>query len=148
MSTLVSQIIDGIEGRIAVVVPTFSALRYYYDITKNDYKGNSSRYSVIPKSIEPQAGVIRSVTVNQDFAITLTDGYRNDPKSDEDLQDKIKNLYDKHDDILNDLFLTKLGVSSIVLLTTLSGFDEPEILEDNKVVALTMNITVRYRRDL
>jgi len=148
MSTLTKQIIEGIEGRIESVLPDYRKLRYYYDVEKNDYKGNDERFAVIPMGVESQEGVIRSITVNQDFQIVLTDGYRNGPKDDENLQDKIKALYDKMDDVLNDLFINKLGVPTIVLLSTLSGFDEPEILEENKVAVLRMNIIVRYRRSI
>ena len=148
MSSLVTDIITGIETRLAAVLTTYDPLRYYFDITKNDYAGNNNRYAVVPKEVETQVGVVRSVTVNQDFQIILTSGYRNNPKSDTDLQAVIKDLYDKMDDVLNDLYLTKLGAPSIVLLLTLSGIEEPEILEDNKVIALRMNIKVRYRRDL
>ena len=148
MSSLVTDIITGLETRLAAVLTTYAPLRYYFDLSKNDYTGNNNRYAVVPKAIESQAGVIRSVTVNQDFQIVLTNGYRNNPKSDTDLQAVVKELYDKMDDVLNDLFLTKLGVPSIVLLVTLSGIEEPEILEDNKVIALRMNLTIRYRRDL
>jgi hypothetical protein len=148
MSTLVTDIITGIETRLAAVLTGYSPLRYYYDIEKNDYKGNVDRYGIIPKEIESQSGVIRSVTVNQTFQIILTTGYKNGPMSDSDLQSKVKTLYDKMDDVLHDLFLTKLGVPSIVLLSTLNGYEEPEILEEQKVVALRMDLTVRYRRDL
>jgi hypothetical protein len=148
MSSLVSTIITGIETRLAAVLTTYDPLRYYFDLEKNDYAGNNSRYAVIPKEVESQAGVVRSVTVNQGFQIVLTSGYRNNPKSDTDLQAVVKDLYDKMDDVLNDLFLTKLGAPSVVLLLTLNGIEEPEILEENKVIALRMNLTVRYRRDL
>lgn len=148
MSSLVTTIISGIEARLAAVLTAYDPLRYYFDLAKNDYAGNNSRYAVIPKEVEAQAGVIRSVTVNQDFQIVLTNGYRNNPKSDTDLQAVVKDLYDKMDDVLHDLFLTKLGSPSIVLLVTLNSIEEPEILEENKVIALRMNMNVRYRRDL
>ena len=129
-------------------MPTYSALKYYYDISKNDFKGNTLRYGVIPKSADSEVGVVRAVTITQEFQIILTDDYRNTPKNDQSLQSNIKALYDKMDDVLHSLYMTKLGVPSIVLLTTLNGIEEPEILEENKVVALRMNISVRYRRNL
>jgi phosphotransferase system IIB component len=145
---LVEQITTGIEDRLAAVLTDFSPLRFYYDIEKNDYKGNTNRYGVIPQEIESQSGVTRSVTVNQTFQIVLTTDYRNDPKSDMDLQTKVKELYNKMDELTHDLVLTKVGVPSIILLITLSGYEAPEILEEHKVIALRMDLTVRYRRDL
>ena len=148
MSNLVDQIITGIEKRASIVLSSYNPLRYYYDLEKNDYKGNSKRYAVLPMAAENQDGVTRSVTIEQEFQIVLTDNYTNDAKSDTDLQEVIKSLYDQQDDLLNDLALTKLGVSSIVLLVVFKGFEEPEILEESKTTALRMNISVRYRRNL
>ena len=148
MSNLVEQITGGIEARLADVLTGFEPLRYYYDLAKNDYKGNTDRYAVLPQSIESQSGVIQSITIDQTFQITLTTDYRNDPKSDTDLQAKVKYLYDKMDNVLRDIVLTKLGVPSIILLVTLGGYDAPQVLEEQKVIALSMDIKIRHRRDL
>lgn len=148
MSDLVGKIINAVEAQCAKSLPSFSKLKYVYDIEKNDFKSNSSGYGVVPVDASSQVGVTRAVTVDQVFQVVVTDNYIDDGKTDSNLQSKVKTLYDKMFEIVNDLYMSKMGLPSIVLLATLDGIEAPEVFSESKVVALRMNMIIRYRQNL
>jgi len=145
MSDLTKQITEAIEGRIDALT-SFEKLRYYFDRAKNDFKGSLTGYAVLPLAINPADNrLVKTVMVDQEFQIVLMNQYRNDAKSDVNLQTKIKDLFDQQNTILADLASSKIGLSSIVLVTDLVTVDSPVIDEENKTVELSMTITVKYR---
>jgi len=142
----VQQIIEAIESEVSTTLgASYSKLNYIYDIEKNSFKGNPNKFGVLPLESSTVSGVVRASTIDQTFQIVLTDEYRNTAMNDLSLQEAVKNLYDKLNDIEKQLYKSKLGLPSVVLLMNLEAVEAPEVIEEHKVVSLRGNFLVKYR---
>src|SRR5690554_6307573 len=76
MSVGVKDIVDAVSGTVAEVLgPTFSPLQYTLNVEDNTFRGANSRYGVTPRAANQSDESTASLFVDQDFQITLTDGY-------------------------------------------------------------------------
>lgn len=148
MANKVQQIIEAIESQCSKHLVTYQKLKYVYDVQKNTFKGNPKKYGVRPLGASETDGVIRASTLDQNFQIILTDNYVNAQDNDQGLQDTVKDLFSKMNDLEKQLFKSKLGLSSIVLFTSLESIDEPEIFEEDKIAVLRAEFLVKYRTNL
>ena len=144
MSNLVEQIIEAAELEVKKET-AYSELKYVYDLEKNDDLKNSSRFGVRPLEAPQVAGLNKVYTVDQVFNVVLVTAYKNKPQDDIDLRQSIKELYNKMDEVIKAFHLNKLGLNSIVLSINLSSINEPEIFEENKIVALSADFIIKYR---
>lgn len=148
MATLVQDIVEAFESEIATELgATYSELIYKYDIEKNSFRTNDKRYGVIPLFAETVEGVLCHYTMDQTFQVVLTHGYVSGVDS-SDKESKLFLLYDKMSEITKMAYSKKLGLSSTVLNINPVSIDDPEFLEENKVVILRGNYVVRYRERL
>ena len=148
MANKVEQIVTAIEAQIATTLSEYTALNYVNDIEKNSFVGNKKKYGVKPLGLDRAAGVTRSHTVDQIFQVILTDDYTNSPANDESARSKIYSLFDKMNDLEKQFFKSKIGLTSIVLFMNLTSIEDPEVLEENKVIALRGNFLVKYRTNI
>lgn len=144
MSNLVDQIISSAETLIESEIG-FEKAKHYWFLEKNDAIKTKNRYAFTPRSASVVDGLTKTYTVDQSFRVTLMRGYRNNSNSDTDLQAEIKTLYNNADEVIKAFHLNKVGLPSIILSVNLSSIDEPEILEENKLVALNCDFIIKYR---
>lgn len=148
MANIVEQIISAGKTTIAanIVESGFAELDYYVDLTKNNFRTNHKRYGFVPKeAVGSEAGINRYYTLDHTFEVILTK--RADTRTDDSSVISVLNdLYDEMDNIFQAFHLTKLGLSSIVMLIDGPSIDEPEYLEDNRLVVLRGSFIIKYRQ--
>lgn len=148
MSNLVGDIISAFETRVATILGAgWNELKYKYDIAQNNYKQNKQKYGVIPLSGSTVDGIMTYYTMEQDFRLILTDGFVND-FDDTSLQASVADLTNKLDDIYKDLYSSKLGIPSTVIVVSSFTIEQPEVLDDNNVIVMQADFTIRYRGKL
>ncbi len=147
MIDLMRDIRDSVESEVATELGEgFSKLSYLEDIEKNSFRTQNNRYGVRALTATESEGVTKSVRLTQSFEVVLTKGYFqstiNDSKQIEKSLDSRENLLDIYKRLVN----TKAGLPSVVLNVTNLTVNEPEYLEDEKVVVqrATMDITYRF----
>jgi len=150
MSNVVELIRNGFKTQInSVVGAGWNDLNHVYLVEKNDFRGNDKRFGVIPMAMaSAENGINRKYVSDQDFQVVLTHGYLPKTTNDLDLQEKILLLFDKLDEIFKQIYATKAGVPSQVLNIQTFNVAEPEILEENKLIVLRADFSVRYRQNL
>lgn len=148
MANLVEQIVNAFESSMATELgATYSELKYKQDVEKNNFKTNNKRYGVLPLGYSQADGVVKSFTAEQVFQVILTHGYVN--KTDSTNQEsKTFLLFDKMSEVYKLAMLKKLGISSVILSVSDLSVDDPEYLEDNDLIVLRGNFTIKYRESL
>ena len=147
-SSDVLDLVSNISTRVEATLSGFSQLSHLYDLTKNKFKKADNKYGVLPLDAQEVSGVTKYYTVDQRFQIILTTSYESDQKTDADLRGKVKTLQDYCHDVYKDLYDTRCGLNSVVLNVKDIAIDEPDLLESDKVVAVSASFTVTYRRQL
>ena len=143
---LVEQINTALKTQVTTVLgPTYKELQYIFDVGKNSERGLTSAYGVRPLSASNAVGVTRYYTLDQSFEVILT-GIAARTVNDTDKFNLIFTLYDKVDQILNQCFLTKLGLPNIVLLVDSPSINEIEFFDENQFIVLRFSLNVKYRR--
>jgi hypothetical protein len=141
-------ITSAIKGRVAAVLTTYSELGYATDLKKNSFKGNFSRYGVLPLGSQEVSSVTRYVTLSQQFELILTDGFINTPMSDAQQQSKTIALQDLAFSVYKDLIATKCGAPATVIQVNSFQSSAPEYLTDDKVVIQKSTFNVTYRQGI
>ena len=145
MSNYVEQIVEAMEAQCAITLTGFSQINYIYDIEKNSFKGNPTKYGVLPLGISSIVTAMRASTGDQVIQVVLTDGYVNTVSNDISLQESVKTLFDKMNDLEKDVFSTKLGLSSLIMSANIESIGDPEVIEEHKIVTLRGDFLIRYR---
>lgn len=148
MATIVQDILTNVKSTASTVLGAlYKELRFVYSIEKNDLRSTEKAYSCRPLSASPAETITRHYTLDHQFELVLTDTIG---RADDDTQrfDALHVMYDKADEIFKELVNTKLGLPATVLLVTSPSMSEPEFINDNKLVILRMQFTVKYRSAL
>lgn len=148
MANTVGTIYDNCLAQIVSDLPVdFQELPFVHDVSLNDSRRLDKGYGLRFLDGPFSDTLTREYTIDQGFEMVLT---RTNPRqdNDEDLITAEKFLYDKADDVLAALVGTKAGSPGIVLLVSQPSFLEPELLQDNKYVALRVQFIIKYRRAL
>ncbi len=148
MVTVINNIKAGIETRIESIIPSYTKLSYQLDISKNKFKGNSKGYAVIPSSATEVDSLLGSFTMDHTFNVTLTNSYNNGAASQIGDTLKAQRITEINDDLLTaykDLVINKGSIDSNVLIINSLSIDEPEFLEDEKVISITFSFNVKYK---
>lgn len=145
MSAVVGDIHAAIKTLAASVLgASYNELKYIYSPEKNDLRNIKTAYAVTHGQASSADGVTRVYTMDQVFTLIIVKrAIRRD--SDDDIQTVINEIYSKADDFLVQAFLTKLGLSSTVLIVDQPEISEPEIL-DNESVLIRVSFNVKYRK--
>ena len=149
MSNFVEQIVESMESIIGTTLgATYKKLSYKFNVEQNDFVRNKKRYGVVPLDAESAITAMRYYTINHTFQVILIDDYKNVGGNDKKQEQVLFSLYDKLDDITENLYNKKLGISNIVYYVTLSSKEEPEFIEEDNVIALRANYVVQYRKQI
>jgi len=148
MPKIVEEIIAASNTLIQATLPTFKPLLYAYDLEMNAEDRLNDRFAIIPTGAESVSGrSLGFLTIDHNFQIILTDQAQ-DKDSDAPLRLKVNQLYEQGYLLLKEFAQKKLPLptpTNLVLLITGNGFESPELLVQNKGVALRMNINIQYR---
>ena len=148
MSALVSNILTQTKSVISTELgATYQELPFIYDVSKNNLRRAEKAYGVRPLSALPTEGVTKVYTLDHDFEVILSDTFaRGD--SDSQRETALNTMYDKADEIFKALIATKINLAATVLHVFGPTLSEPEFFDDNKMVILRMQYTVKYRSTL
>lgn len=147
MSSVVKDIHDELENTIQALFPTKSKSKYVWDLTRNAHKKNENLFSIRPSDLSSVAGVTKNATIDQRFRVILSNSFNDTPGNDQDLQDKIFDLFNNVSDLWNEAYRSKFGIARVLVV---SGFecDEPEIDLENRVVSIETRFTIKYRTEV
>ena len=148
MSTYVSQIITQIKAIAAAELgSTYQELPRIYDLSKLNLRTAKLAYSVRPLDASPAETIVRAYTLDHGFEIILTDTIARDD-TDAQRETALNTMYNKADEIYKDLVNYNLNLASFVMNVSQPSFNEPEFMDDNKIVILRMQFIVKYRSNL
>lgn len=142
--TPVNDIINALEVRVAAVTG-YDKLPYVYDIEKNAWNKSLEGFAVRPAATEETTTVTKRLTYIQTFEVVLTNGYVQASIDDSSLQEAVKTISDLLHGVFVDVEQTRAGIPATVLNVLNLTIEQPEIIEDQKVVALTGRINILYR---
>lgn len=147
MSTIVSQIHAAIGTQVATTLgATYQKMRHMYVPETNDLRNAYKSYCVLHGAASNAEGITRVYTLDQEFRVQILNTYI-DRLDDANIQSEINTLYDKIDSILVAMFLSKLGLPSIVLIVNDPAIEEPKVL-GNQAVMISFRVNVRYRNSI
>lgn len=145
MSTIVQSIFDAVTSTAQTAVGVaYKPLRKVFDPSQNDFRSIEKGFGVRHGESTSADGVTRVYTIDQRFEVVLVRRFV-DRDDDAAIQDSINELYDKADEILKAAFLTKLGLSAIILIVNEPAISTPEVL-DNGAVSIIVSFNVKYRQ--
>jgi hypothetical protein len=102
---------------------------------------------VRPLDASPTQGVNRTYNMDHRFELILGDTIARAENDSQHLT-SLQTMYDAADEIFKDLVQTKIGLPTLVLNVFDPSLSEPELLDENKIVILRMQLTVKYRSSL
>lgn len=139
-----TDILNAIESRVNVVLPSYKRLKYSYDVEKNNKRASDDAYGIGAGAGSSVEGTFRTITMDQEFFVILTKdfGGRSDDNAE---RTALKAIYDDMETLYRDLFQSKIGIPSVVYLVSELSLDEPEKIADN-VISVRMSFTVKHRK--
>lgn len=142
MSSNSTNLISSIKTRTASVLgSSYSELPYATDIGNN--KSTAKKYGVIPLASSEISTNLRTITLDQQFELILTDTFIN-KSGDANEQLVSSTMQDLAFDVYTDLVTTKAGSPSTVLMVSNLQIDKPEKFQDNAVV-IKARFIIKYR---
>ena len=147
MADIVKRIRDEAEDIAEATLGSgYQKLRHVFNVEKNDLRNTRLGFRVRPLGAIPATTVTKTYTLDHDFELVLTDYAA---RTDNDLQriESLDVMYDKADEIFKDYINSKINLADIVLLVDSPTLLEPEFVNDNKVIVLRMQFTVKWRSD-
>lgn len=139
----VSTILTQLATEVGTLLPSYNELHYVYDIEKNSFRSGERRWGVGVEGGSTVDGTNKAVTMDHVFFIKLTDSFAN-RSSDSNERQAISDLYDDFESIQRDIFQKKLGIPSVVLVSSVIEMEEPEKVGDNTIM-LKGNFTIKHR---
>ena len=145
---IVKEIITEVKQTLTALLPTYSQLKYEYDISKNNEKGLTKGFGFIPKAASFKEGsAMGFTTMEHTFQLILTTDYFN--KDDDEAQaNATQDLYAQVHGILKDLQKSSITLPTSgyrVLLISGIDFEDPEHFDENSSMALRSNFIITYR---
>lgn len=143
MTSKVTDILGAIETRVNAVLPSYTRLKYSYDVEKNDKRTSDNAYGVGAGSATSVTGPLKTVTMDQTFFVVLSKdfGGRNNDTAE---RTALKALYDDIELLYADFYQSKLGLNATVFLVSELALDEPVKMGQN-VISVRMNFLVKHR---
>lgn len=147
MSSIVLDITTELENTIGTLFPSKTRSKYVWDFARNAHKKNEELFGIRPSSLSSVAGTTKTATVDQTFKVLFSTSFNNAPGNDEDLQDKVFDLFNNVSDLWYEAYRSKFGIARVLVV---SGFDcdEPEIDLENRVVSIETRFTIKYRTEV
>lgn len=145
----VKQITDGINSKInGLFSPSYKQLSYIQNVEANNFIVSKNGYGARPLSLVEFSGAVKTLSYRHTFEIVFTKGYLHSNINDNELNQCIFDLYSNTFDTFAELERTKIGLPAIVLNVDNLLIQEPQILDEDKVVVLRANVDVLYRFNL
>jgi hypothetical protein len=148
MSDVVETILDAMNTEVASELTDFTELAYKIEIERNSYRQNDSRYGIIPGQVSQLAGTNQYVQVEQTFEVVLTKSFARADINDEQQLGKAIDLYENMYSVYKRLVTTKAGAPQYVALITGLDIQNPQYLNEEKVVVLRSTLRINYRFSL
>lgn len=149
MSAHVQSIVAGMKTIIAAELGAeWQELPYSHDLSKNNKRVKKNGYGVRPlDAASAEGNILRSIFLDHKFEIILTDSVvtRN---SDLEISNSLDSLYDKADELFKELVNSKVALPNLVISVSEPSIQAPEIIEAASLVALRLQLKVKYRSDL
>lgn len=144
MSSNQTLILDAIDARMALLLPSYSRLKYSYDLEKNNTRGETNAWGAGAGGAEIAEGVMKSLTLAQSFFVVISDTYTNRSS---DLKEvaALKSIYDALEVVTLDFISSKVGIPATVLVVEAVGLDEPENISEN-TISVKANFIIRHRK--
>jgi hypothetical protein len=148
--TAIADIIASLESELQVELPSYVKLAYIEDVAKNTFRktGTKDCYGIRALEADQLPGVTKTITLNQEFEVILTSGYTQSTISDAsqisdslDLRANFLGLYKRYVNGKGGLPGTILNITDLIL-------QDPEYLDDDKVVVQRAKMNIQYRYSL
>lgn len=123
---------------------TWQRLQFIFDVTKLNERTGKQAFGIRPLGAVPNETVTKSFTQDHDFELILSDTFARG-QSDIQREEVLDVMYDRQDEIMQQMVLTKINLSSTVMNVSQPTISEPEFFDDNKLVVLRTQYTVKYR---
>lgn len=148
MANIVEQIITGVKAvAVAQLGSTYREIPFVYEVEKNNVRTAHLGYGLRPLAADFTTSVNRSYALDHRFELILTNSVARTDSNAQHLT-ALNTMYDQADEIFKDLVQTKVGLPTLVLNVFDPSLSEPELLDENKIVILRMQFTVKYRSSL
>ena len=148
MANNVQLITEGILSQMATTLDSsWQALDYFYRPDKNHKRTKKKGYGCYPSGASSEDGLNRFYTMNMGFNLMLMNEYGHRTASTNNMAVTYL-LHDKMDEIIKQLYLTKISLSATVIIVDGVSFDEPEILDQEHSIILNAAINVKYRNQI
>ena len=132
------------ETEVESLLPDYSKLDYFYDLSRNS-NTQDQRYSVVPQDSSFSDGnTACSYMLDHAFRVTLMRNFYNSD-GDESQRAVVGLLYEDMDAIAHSLIWQKLGKNYIIKIS-FNGTEAPEEFDENDVAILTGTFIIKYRR--
>lgn len=139
-------ILAGIKNIVSATLGvSYSELTHVLSLEKNRFDGASQRYGVIPQAQSETSGTTQANTIDQTFAIVLTDSYISSALTDSGIIDKIVELMGKFEDINKQLVIQKAGVPSVLFVGDFA-ISEALVVEEDKLIIIEGRVNVRSKK--
>ena len=139
-----SLILSAIETRITSLSTGRTKLSYSYDLEKNNTRSERSAYGFGAGSADHVEGVMKTVTLDQEFFVVLTETFVN-RSGDSKESESINAIYEDMESINADFVSSKLGIPSTILVVQSTGMDAPEKISEN-TISVKAHFIIKHRK--
>lgn len=106
----------------------------------------SKGYGFRPLEADAGEGVMKAYTLDHRFELVLAK--RLAKGDDDEVETDLGTLYDKADEIFKDIVYDKIGLPALVINIFAPSIGQPEVFAKQKLVAIRMQFTIKYRSNL
>lgn len=144
----VAAILAGIKAAaVAELGATYRELPFTLDVAKNRFAAGTRGYAAWADRIDQAEGVTQSVTVDQEFVLTLTETFGPAQLGDANQRTAGESLYARLHAVFNRIVRTKAGVPGTVLIVQRLTVLPLEFLDSN-VAVCRASFSIKYRNAL
>ena len=136
---------DFLETSINLAIPGLSASRNFYDLDKNDGVKNSYIYAIRPGSASPVSGVVKSVTIEQDFEVEFEREFVEKATNDIAIREAVERIYSDNELLMKEV--SKRRAPSVLNIKE-PNFSAPKINQNQKAVSIVFTYPITYRKQL
>lgn len=145
MTTIVEDIISGIEGVCASVLTSFTKATFCYELSRNILNVNKMQYSVTSDQIEETKTATNYVSYLQVFSIHLQGNYLQDSNNDDAKRSMIATLQSSAEAVLQSGLKSQFAVPSSIVTCSNFTIDLPQIDTQSKTIYLKTSFYILYR---
>ena len=146
MSSNQTDILNAIDTKVAELLPSYTRLAYSYDLEKNQSRNSDNSFAIGVGSAESTEGVLKSVTLNQNFFVVLSATTHNRSSDAKEIE-ALKTIYDDIETIYKDFVLSRMDLPNIVMVVDSLSLDEPEKIAQN-VISVKANFNIMHRKSV